>query len=90
MPKSIKLKLRVWYDHRSKHIKMAGEELTASAASDDPKSKRYNPNLYAKLARRLRAAGVPAPNGAWDKFFDAPGVDLTERKQPEAEAREPF
>jgi antitoxin VapB len=32
---------------------------------------------------------VPA-NAVWDDFFDAPGVDLGERIQPEAETREAF
>lgn len=32
---------------------------------------------------------VPA-NAVWDDFFDAPGVDLGERVQPEAEVRETF
>ncbi len=26
----------------------------------------------------------------WDDFFDAPGVDLGDRAQPEAQVREPF
>lgn len=62
MNKSISLQLRVWYDDKSRHIKMAGEGLTASTVSNDPDSKRYHPNLYRKLATALRAAGVPAPN----------------------------
>lgn len=61
--KSIRLELRVWYDPGSGHIKLAGEELTASTVSDDPGSKRYHPNLYRKLARALREAGAPAPEG---------------------------
>ena len=32
---------------------------------------------------------VPA-DAVWDDFFDAPGVDLGDRAQPEAQAREPF
>jgi antitoxin VapB len=32
---------------------------------------------------------VPA-NALWDDFFDAPGVDLGERAQPEAQNRETF
>lgn len=32
---------------------------------------------------------VPA-NSSWDDFFDAPGVDLGERDQPEAQQREEF
>ena len=32
---------------------------------------------------------VPA-DAIWDDFFDAPGVDLGEREQPAAQARETF
>jgi antitoxin VapB len=32
---------------------------------------------------------VPA-SALWDDFFDAPGVDLGEREQPEAQTRESF
>ncbi|MBB5577208.1 MULTISPECIES: type II toxin-antitoxin system VapB family antitoxin [Rhizobium] len=32
---------------------------------------------------------VPA-NSIWDDFFDAPGIDLGERKQPAAQVRENF
>lgn len=32
---------------------------------------------------------VPA-DAIWDDFFDAPGVDLGERNQPEAQMREPL
>lgn len=32
---------------------------------------------------------VPA-DAVWDDFFDAPGVDLGERDQPAAQAREDF
>ena len=61
MIKSIHLSLRVWYDPGSRYIKLAGPELTASTVSNDPQSTRYHPNLYRKLARALRDAGVPAP-----------------------------
>jgi hypothetical protein len=59
--KSIKLDLRVWYDEKSRHIKLAGKGLTASTVSNDPASARYHPNLYRKLAKALRDVGVPAP-----------------------------
>jgi len=59
--KSLKLELRVWYDTRSRHIKLAGPGLTASTVSNDPTSVRYHPNLYRKLARALSDAGLPAP-----------------------------
>lgn len=61
MTKSIELRLRVWFDPASRHIKLAGPGLTASTVSNDPASKRYHPNLYLKLGRALRAAGAPAP-----------------------------
>lgn len=64
--KTIRLDLSVWYDDKSHHIKLAGKGLTATTVSNDPKSKRYHANLYLKLARCLKEAGVPAPAG-----FDA-------------------
>jgi hypothetical protein len=59
--KSIILNVRVWYDDRSRHIKIAGPGLTASTVSNDPSSKRYHPNLFRKLANALRSAGAPSP-----------------------------
>ena len=59
--KSVKLEIRVWYDDKSRHIKIAGKGLTASTVSNDPDSKRYHANLYRKLSKCLRDAGVPAP-----------------------------
>lgn len=64
MAQSINLELRVWYDERSRHIRLAGKGLTASTVSNDPTSKRYHPNLFRKLAVALRQAGVPAPEMA--------------------------
>jgi hypothetical protein len=64
MPKSINLELRVWYDERSRYIKLAGKGLTASTVSNDPASKRYHPNLFRKLATALRDAGAPAPGSS--------------------------
>ncbi len=32
---------------------------------------------------------VPA-DASWDDFFDAPGIDIGEREQPQAQAREAF
>lgn len=61
MSKSIELTLRIWFDEKSCYIKLAGPGLTASTVSNDPKSKRYHPNLYMKLAAALREAGAPAP-----------------------------
>jgi hypothetical protein len=61
MSKSITLQLRAWYDPKSGYIKLAGPGLTASTVSNDPKSKRYHPNLYKKLSKALRDEGKPAP-----------------------------
>lgn len=61
MAVSVPLEVRVWFDARTRHIKIAGKGLTASTVSNDPASKRYHPNLYMKLARVLAEAGVPAP-----------------------------
>ena len=61
MVKSAKLELRVWYDEKAKRIKLAGKGLTASTVSNDPRSKRYHPNLYRKLAKFLSDTGLPAP-----------------------------
>lgn len=59
--KSVKLEVRVWYDDKLRHIKLAGKGLTASTVSNDPGSKRYHPNLYRKLAKVLREADALAP-----------------------------
>ncbi|HEY1606550.1 MAG TPA: type II toxin-antitoxin system VapB family antitoxin [Allosphingosinicella sp.] len=41
------------------------------------------------VIRKAGKARVILPaDAAWDDFFDAPGVDLGERRQPEAEGRE--
>jgi len=61
MSKSINMEFRVWYDEKSRYIKLAGDGLTASTVSNDPTSKRYHPNLFRKLGRALREAGAPAP-----------------------------
>ena len=33
---------------------------------------------------------VTPADSLWDDFFDAPGIDLAPRDQPEAQAREPL
>lgn len=37
----------------------------------------------------IRRIIVPA-NASWDDFFNAPGIDLGERSQPETQERESF
>jgi antitoxin VapB len=41
------------------------------------------------LREGARRVIVPA-NASWDDFFDAPGIDIGERDQPEAQARDAF
>ena len=62
MARSVEMKLRVWYDPKSRHIKLAGPGLTASTISPDPSSVRHHPNLYRKLAAYLRTVGADAPD----------------------------
>ena len=58
---SVRLNVRVRYDAKSRHIKLAGKGLTVSTASNNPESKRYHPNLFRKLGKVLRDAEVPSP-----------------------------
>lgn len=56
-----------------------------------PKDVAFPDNVHEVTILRdgVRRIIVPA-NAVWDDFFDAPGVDLGERVQPEAELREAF
>lgn len=54
-----------------------------------PKELAFPEGVKQVAIRRLGKARIIAPaDAAWDDFFDAPGVDLAKREQPEAEARE--
>ncbi len=56
-----------------------------------PKDVAFPPNVREVTIVRNGASRVIAPaNRAWDDFFAAPGVDLGEREQPEAQDREAF
>jgi antitoxin VapB len=56
-----------------------------------PKDLAFPESVKQVAIRRQGKARVIAPaDAAWDDFFDAPGVDLGERVQPEAEGRESF
>jgi hypothetical protein len=59
---SVRLKVRVWYDEKTRHIKLAGKGLTASTVSNDSRQRALSSNLYGKLSKVLRSAGVPAPS----------------------------
>jgi hypothetical protein len=62
MAKSLELTVRIWWDAKSRYIKIAGAGLTASTVSNDPSSKRYHPNLFKKLGSALKEAGLPSPD----------------------------
>lgn len=59
--KTVNLNVGIWFNEESGHIHIAGQGAFISTVSNDPKSKRYHPNLYRKMAKTLRDAGVPAP-----------------------------
>ena len=52
----------IWFNPDSGHIHIAAKGAFISTVSNDPKSKRYHPNLFRKLAATLRDAGLPHPN----------------------------
>ncbi|MDQ8755378.1 type II toxin-antitoxin system VapB family antitoxin [Sphingosinicella sp. LHD-64] len=56
-----------------------------------PKDVAFPPEVTEVVVLRQgkRRIIVPA-NSTWDDFFDAPGIDLPERDQPEAQERAPL
>lgn len=56
-----------------------------------PKELAFPAGVKQVAIRKVGKARIILPaDAAWDDFFDAPGVDLGERWQPEPEAREGF
>jgi antitoxin VapB len=56
-----------------------------------PKELAFPDGVKQVAIRKVGKARIIMPaDAAWDDFFDSPGVDLGERRQPEAEAREGF
>ena len=56
-----------------------------------PKELAFPEGVKQVAIRKVGKARIILPaNAAWDDFFDAPGVDLGDRRQPEPEARESF
>ena len=54
-----------------------------------PKELAFPEGVKQVAVRRQGKARVIAPaDAAWDDFFEAAGIDLGERRQPEAEGRE--
>ena len=75
--KSVRLEVRVWYDEKTRHIKLAGKGLTASTVSNDPGSVRYHPNLYGKLSKVLRRLPLGArPAAARQPSRHGSGIEV--------------
>lgn len=56
-----------------------------------PKNVAFPPGVREVVILRDGARRVIVPaNSVWDDFFDAPGIDLGIRDQPEPQARESF
>lgn len=60
--KTARLDVGDWWNEASGYIHIAAKDAFISTVSNDPKSKRYHPNLYKKLSKALADAGVPHPN----------------------------
>lgn len=58
------LNVGIWFDPDSGHIHITlpRSDWFHTTVTDDPTSKRGHPNLYGKLARALKEAGVPGPD----------------------------
>jgi len=56
-----------------------------------PKELAFPDGVKQVAIRKVGKARIILPaDSAWDDFFDAPRIDLGERRQPPAETREPF
>jgi antitoxin VapB len=56
-----------------------------------PKDLAFPEGVKQVAIRKVGKARIILPaDSAWDDFFDAPGIDLGDRDQPEAQAREPL
>jgi len=57
------LNVGFWYDAKTGHVHMTlpHSDWFHTTVNADPTSKRGHPNLFGKLARALKEAGVPAP-----------------------------
>ena len=66
--KSAYLTVGVWYDAEQGHIHLTlpNSGWFHTTVGNDATSKRGHPNLFAKLARALKEAGVPGPPVADD------------------------
>ena len=58
------LRIGAWYDSKTGHIHLTlpRSGWFHTTVIGDASSKRGHPNLYAKLAKALKEAGVPSPD----------------------------
>lgn len=58
------LNIGAWYDEKTNeiHLTLPNSGWFHTTVNANPESKRGNPNLYGKLSRALKEAGVPGPN----------------------------
>ncbi len=61
--KSVYVRMGVWYDEKTGHIHLTAPETKwlHTTVNNDLGSKRYHPNMFAKLARVLKEGGAPGP-----------------------------
>jgi hypothetical protein len=61
--KTAYLEVGAWYNEDSGHIHLSvpGSDWFITTVAPNARGKRSHPNLYRKLARALKEAGVPAP-----------------------------
>jgi hypothetical protein len=57
------LNIGAWYNEKTGgiHLTLPHSGWFHTTVNDKPESKRGNPNLFGKLARALKVAGVPGP-----------------------------
>lgn len=59
--KTVQLDVGIWYNEGSGHIHLAAKNAFVTTVNNDPVSVRGHPNLFGKLAKCLKEAGVPHP-----------------------------
>ncbi len=66
--KAAYLNMGAWYDPETDqiHLTLPNSQWFHTTVKNDPASKRGHPNLFGKLARALKEAGVPGPDGQDD------------------------
>ena len=62
--KTAYLEMSVWYDadHDQIHMTVPKTGWFHTTVNEKPESERCHPNLFRKLARALKEAGVPGPS----------------------------